>query len=208
MINMSECFSMIGQNGCMDVATSLGMQGIDNSMPEISIPIYGPFFLKILIGQNSAFICDNLQQVSALQHLNQSCGTVAVTINLCEMDILTLVGGVLTFTPNTGMNCFLRLCAVDIVNIAQDLLPILAEAAGIPIPDGLLDGVGNYEEFLTEVLQKLFDILVEHIDNDMGSNGINVRELDELWNFFMEVKESGEMIEMQQYRSAMGAFIL
>lgn len=208
MINMSECFSMIGQNGCMDVASSLGMQGIDNSMPEISIPIYGPFFMKILIGQDCGFICDNIQQFSALKNLNTSCGTVAVTLNLCEMDILTLIGGVLAFTPDTGMNCFLRLCAVDLINITADLMPLLADAAGMPIPDAVVEGLQDQTEFIAELLDILFDKIVETLDDDMATNGINVRELDELWDFYMEVKESGEMEEMRQYRNAMGAFVL
>ena len=115
MIDISDCFSMIGTDGCMDVASSLGIQGIDPAMQEISIPIYGPFFMKILIGQDSGFICDSIPEFTVVRQLNQNCGTVAIALNLMEMDILTLVGALLAFTPNTAMNCFLKLSAVDLI---------------------------------------------------------------------------------------------
>lgn len=208
MINMSECFSMIGQNGCMDVASSLGLQGIDSSMPEISIPIYGPFFMKILMGQNAGFICSHIEEASALQQLSKNCGTVAVTLNICEMDILTLIGAVLSFTPNTGMNCFLNLTAVDLMNITADMVPLIAEAAGVPVPDAIIDGLEDYEEFLTDILNGLFDMLVNKIDEDMSANGIAVHSFEDLFALYQEVKESGELMEMRRYREAIGAFVL
>lgn len=207
MIDMSECFNMIGTDGCMDVASSLGMQGIDPAMQEISIPIYGPFFMKILIGQECGCICDSIPEFTAIRQLNQNCGTVAVTLNLMEMDILTLVGALLTFTPNTGMNCFLKLAAVDLVNMSAELLASIVDATGIPLPPGVTDKLVDITEVAGDVLQAVFDMLIELLNDDFERNGIALREWVELPDFYNMVKESGEMQEMRMARQQMGAFL-
>lgn len=207
MIDLSECFSMIGTDGCMDVASSMGMQGIDPSMVDISIPIYGPFFMKVLIGQDSGFICDSIPEFTALRQLNQNCGTVTVTLNLMEMDILTLVGALLTFTPDTGMNCFLKLSAVDLANMSAELLSSIAGATGIPLPPGVTDGLVDITEVAGDILQAVFDMLIELLNNDFEQKGIELREWVELPDFYNMVKESGEMQEMRMYRQQMGAFV-
>lgn len=207
MIDMSECFNMIGTDGCMDVASSLGMQGIDPAMQEISIPIYGPFFMKILIGQDCGFICDSIPEFTAIRQLNQNCGTVAITLNLLEMDILTLVGALLTFTPNTGMNCFLKLSAVDLANMSAELLSMISDAAGIPLPPGVNDGLVDITEVAGDILQAVFDMLIDVLNNDLEEKGIALREWGELPDFYNTVKESGEMQEMRMYRQQIGAFL-
>ena len=207
MIDLSDCFSMIGTDGCMDVATSMGMQGIDPSMMDISIPVYGPFFMKVLIGQESGFICDSIPEFTALRQLNQNCGTVTVTLNLLEMDILTLVGALLTFTPNTGMNCFLKLSAVDLANMSAELLSMISDAAGIPLPPGVNDGLVDITEVAGDILQAVFDMLIEILNEDMERKGITLREWDELPDFYNMVRESGEMQEMRMFRQQVGAFL-
>lgn len=207
MIDLSECFNMIGQDGCMDVASSMGMQGIDPAVQEISIPIYGPFFMKVLVGQDCGFICDSIPEFAAIKNLNQSCGTVTITLNLLEMDLLTLVGALLSFTPNTGMNCFLKLAAIDLVNITADLLPMISNAAGIPLPHGTAEGLVDLTEVAGDLLQTVFDKLIEILNDDMESKGIAIREWEELPEFYNAVRESGEMREMKLYRQQIGAFL-
>ncbi len=208
MINMSECFCMVGSNECIDVATSLGMQGINNSMPEISIPIYGSFFMKILIGQEYEVICDNIQQFGAIKDLNINCGTVAFTINLCRMDILTLACGVLTCTPSTGMNCFSRLCTVDVCNITPDILVLIAAEDGVLIPNEIIEGMQDGTEFAVEILETLSENLADAIYTDMSSNDIGIQEFDNIWNFYRNVKDSGEMYFMRQHRELTGALVI
>lgn len=208
MINMSECFKMIGTDGCMDVASSLGMQGVDQAMQDISIPIYGPFFMKVLIGQDCGFICSTIQEFTAVRQLNQNCGTVAITLNLLEMDALTLVGSLLTFTPDTGMNCFLKLSAIDLVNLSADMLNMIVDQTGVPLPPGVADGLVNITDVASDIIQSAFDILISSLNDDLDSNGITLREWNELPDFYYTVKESGEMQEMRAYRQSVGACTL
>lgn len=208
MINMSECFKMIGTDGCMDVASSLGMQGVDQAMQDISIPIYGPFFMKVLMGQDCGFICSSIQEFTAVRQLNQNCGTVAITLNLLEMDVLTLVGSLLTFTPDTGMNCFLKLSAIDLVNLSADMLNTIVDQTGVPLPPGVADGLVNITDVASDIIQSAFDTLISSLNDDLDNNGITLREWDELPDFYYTVKESGEMQEMRAYRQSVGACIL
>lgn len=208
MINMSECFKMIGTDGCMDVASSLGMQGVDQAMQDISIPIYGPFFMKVLMGQDCGFICSTIQEFTAVRQLNQNCGTVAITLNLLEMDVLTLVGSLLTFTPDTGMNCFLKLSAIDLVNLSADMLTMIVDQTGVPLPPGVADGLVDITDVASDIIQSAFDILILSLNDDLDSNGITLREWNELPDFYYTVKESGEMQEMRAYRQSVGACIL
>lgn len=207
MINLSECFNMIGTNGCMDVASSMGLQGVDPSMMDISIPVYGPFFMKVLIGQESGFICDTIPEFTVLRQLNQNCGTVAVAINLLEMDVLTLVGALLTFTPDTGMNCFLKLSEIDLVNMSAELISSIAGATGIPMPPGVTDGLVDITEVAGDILQAVFNMLIELLNNDLENKGITLREWEELPDFYNMIRESGEMQEMRMYRQEVGAFM-
>ena len=208
MINMSECFKMIGTDGCMDVASSLGMQGVDQAMQDISIPIYGPFFMKVLMGQDCGFICSTIQEFTAVRQLNQNCGTVAITLNLLEMDALTLVGSLLTFTPDTGMNCFLKLSAIDLVNLSADMLNMIVDQTGVPLPPGVADGLVDITDVASDIIQSAFDILISSLLDDLDSNGITLRKWNELPDFYYTVKESGEMQEMRAYRQSVGACIL
>lgn len=209
MINMSECFALCGTDGCMDVASSLGMQGVNKDLGSFSIPIYEVFYLKILIGNDSAFMCDSIPEVTAIRRMNNACGSVTVTINLLDMDILTLLGALLIFTPNTGMNCFIKLNAVDLIDEILDLLPMLADLAGMPIPDEIMDaalaGSTMQIEFANRVLEVLFDKLVDILNEDMSTKGIEVRHWEELPEFYQGLLDSGEMKNMLQLRRELGA---
>ena len=203
MINISDCFAMCGQDNCIDVASSLGLQGVDSSMQEISIPIYEIFYLKILIGQDCAFICDSIPELTAIRNMNNSCGSVAVTVNIMDMDLLTLLGAILIFTPNTGMNVFIKLNAIDLVDEISDLLPMVADTVGIPIPDGFIDA-----DMATEILQKVFDMLIEKLSADLEEKGINLMEWTELPGFYDQLRQSGEMQQMLALRRQLGAFTI
>lgn len=207
MIDMSECFSMIGTDGCMDVASSLGMQGINPAMQEISIPIYGPFFMKILIDQECGFVCDSITEFTVMRQLNQNCGTVTITLNILEMDMLTLVGVLLAFTPDTGMNCFLKPAVIDLANMSLETLIMISDAAGIPLPPGTEDGLVNITEAAEDVIQVVFDMLMNVLNNDLEQKGITLREWEELPDFYNTVRASGEMQEMRMHRQQMGAFV-
>lgn len=202
MIDLSEAFGMIGQDGCVDVASSLGVQGCD---PEISIPIYEIFFLKLLGGQKTQFLANSMGEFNAIRHMAQSCGAVAATINVLDMDILTLIGVLMIATPNTGMNVFIKLGDIITSELPAEIIEQVASTAGIPIPDGALSsGIGLAQE----VMQQVFDRLVDSIRDDLASNGINLQDWDYLPQYFTEIKESGEMAQMHHYRQQFGGMIL
>ena len=162
--------------------------------------------MKILIGQDCGFICGSIPEFAAVRQLNQNCGTVAVALNLMEMDILTLVGALLTFTPDTGMNCFLKLSAIDLANMSAELLSAIANATGIPLPDGVTEGLVDIVEVAGEILQAVFDMLINVLSADLDEKGITLREWEELPDFYNTIRESGEMQEMRMYRQEIGAF--
>lgn len=206
MIELSSAFDMIDNCGCVDVASSLMGQGTDLSM---SIPIYEAFYLKILVGNDSGFLAGSIQEFNALRKLAETCGSVAVTVNLLDMDLLTLIGAILIYTPNTGPNIFIKLG--DILNnpeLPEDILIMLAGLVGIPIPDGVM---GNYTmqlKFALHLLQILFDRLVEAMQNDLGSKGIRMNKWEELPEYFNMLQNSGEMARMVEIRQQLGGIVL
>lgn len=206
MIELSSAFDMVGAGGCTDVASSLVGQGTDLSM---SIPIYEVFYLKILVGNDSGFLACSIQEYNALRKLAETCGSVTVTINLLDMDLLTLIGAILIYTPNTGPNIFIKLG--DILNnpeLPEDILRMLSDLAGIPIPDAALRSSTMQTRFALELLQVLFNKLVEAMQQDMSMKGIEVHKWEELPEYFNMLQNSGEMARMAEIRQQLGGIVL
>lgn len=207
MIDMSECFNMIGTDGCMDVASSLVLQGVEPNIDDISIPIYEVFFLNIKVGDNCGFICDSLEEYTTLQNLNKYCGSVTVTLNILDMDLLTLAGALLIYTPNTGMNVFVKMNALNLTEDMIELIPQIAEVSGIPIPDMVTDNLDIAEDFLNTALEALNERLIEILHEDLESNNINVMDWSDLPDFYVGLRNSGEITRMVNYRRQVSAAI-
>lgn len=198
MIDILEIFQLIGQDGCLDPATSLVMQGIDTSMSGLSFPLIEPVYVKLLFGQDSQFMCNSMQELAILNKLRQSCGTVTAALNILDIEQLTIAGMLFTSTPNSGINVFMKLTAFDIVNMPIELLDNISDITGIPIP-----GTGLMENF-TGIAEKLVDGLIDKVidilNDKFTSNRINLRDWDELPDFYDWLVNSGEMREMHKYR--------
>lgn len=198
MINVSEIFSLCGQDGVPDVATSLAGQNI---FGDISIPIFEGVYLKILPNGNLGFLCSNLQEAGILQHLGKSCGTVGITLNVLNMDILTLMGCVCTFTPKTGANVFFKNNMPDVTELAEDIVEQLAGISALPFDP--LGGIGN--SYLIDIANKALDIildkLIKTLEIDFGSHGIGIHNWEELGAFHNELVKTGELRWMQKIRA-------
>jgi len=193
---------MIGENGCQDVATSLVMQGIDAS---ISIPIYDIFYLTIKPANHAQFLCDSIQEFSMIRNLARNCGAVACTINILDIDILTLGGVLCIYTPNTGMNVFFKLGNIIVENLPDDIINEIVYLSGITIPEGVISFT---LEFVMDAIQSLLDRLIDIMSNNLEEYNINLLHWEELPEYYNIIKESGEMIMMLQYRQGTGAVIL
>ena len=201
MIRISEAFNCIGLNGCSDVATSLMMQGCG---PDIDIPIYGVLNLHIESGTNAGRAANSIQEYNALRRLGMYCGAVTFTINIEGIQLLSLANALLIFTPSCGMVVFLKILDLDINSIEMEMVNIILEAAGIPIPDFIEQAVG----MLNDAIQIIFNKLIEYIQEDLAEFGITLYPWDELWEFYNDLKVSGEMNNMLQTRQMMGAFTM
>lgn len=197
MIQLSEMFSMIGEGNCIDVASSLGLQG---GIPDISIPIYDIFYLKVGSSQHSQYLAGSIQEANAIRRLAISCGSVCCTINLLDMDMLTLLGCLCISTPNSGMNVFIKNNIPDLANIATDVIDQLLNMAGIPFEPG-----GECIEIAVTAINILFDKLLDSLENNLSSFGIVLRRWEELPGFYNMLGESGEMQQMQMLRNQIGA---
>lgn len=204
MIELSQAFSMIGKDErCQDVASSLALQGTDIG---VSIPIYEIFYLKILGGPKSSNLASTIQEYNAIRRMAETCGAVAVTINVMDIDLLTLIGAVLIFTPRTGMNMFMRLG--DILSnpeLPEEVLKIVLDALGIPMSDFLASTVSKPAERDLKVINIVFEKLMESLQKDLHSKGIRVRDWDELPSYYEDIYRSGEMHRMAQFRSMVQA---
>lgn len=206
MINMSECFSMIGVNGCGDVASSLQMQGTE---PDVQIPIYGPFFLHLLAGEKTNFLASHITEFNAIRQMAVTCGAVAAAVNVIQMDMLTLLGVLLIYTPNTGMNAFVKNNVPDLLDLAEDISQAIIELTPLAIgADKMNSMMFNQTEMVSQALDWLINTLIDRLDDDMATNGIHLHRWDELPDYYNYVKGSGEMKEMAQYRQMMDAPVL
>lgn len=201
MIHLSEAFGMIGNGQCCDVATSLALQGTNTA---VSIPLYEIFFLKILPGEGTQFLVSSIPEYNIIRHLASSCGAVAATINLLDLDILTLVGTLLIYTPSSGMTVFTKLGDIVTEGIDEDMVNSLANLAGIPIPSFIPD----LYSFAGELLETLYNRLVDMLSADLEQYNINLIQWDMLPDFYEELRDSGEMAQMAKIRQMVGAFTL
>jgi hypothetical protein len=197
---------MIGQDGCCDVATSMSRQGTD---PDVHIPIYGPFFLHILAGVKTNFLASHLTEFNAIRHLAQTCGAVAASVNLIQMDMLTLLGVLLIFTPSTGMNVFVKNNVPDLTEMAEDISDAIVKLTPLALgAEQMNDAMFDQTELVNKALAWLIDTLIERLDDDMGTSGINLHTWDELPDYYNYVKGCGDMQRMAEYRQMMGSIIL
>ena len=206
MINLSECFKMIGVDGCNDVATSLAKQGTD---VDISIPIYGPFFLHLLAGKKTNFLTSHISEFNAVRQMAATCGAVAAAVNLLEADMLTLLGVLMIYTPNTGMNVFVKNNIPDLLDLTEELAKAVVSLTPLAVgADHMTNMTFAQTEVLSKALDWLINLLIERLDEDMATNGINLRTWNELPDYYNYLKESGEMEQMARYREMIQAAIL
>ena len=198
MLQITDMFSMIGQDGCSDVASSLAMQGC---VVDIHIPIYEIFYLDIMFGDKCGFLASHLNEFTALRKLATDCGAVTVTINVLDLQILTLLGAVCIFTPNTGMSLFLKECITDLTSLTEDIAEQVVSLSGLPL-NGLMS-----TDLLEDAIHVLFDKLVDLISDSCAVNGINVYHWEQLPEFYNEISMSGEMQEMHNFRAMVGAAV-
>lgn len=202
MVGVSDLFQCIGQDGCMDVATSLAMQGCDILMEqEIDIPIYEIFHLKIMFGDNVGELGGTIPEYNALNKLAKTCGAVSASINILDIDLLTIAGITCIATPNTGMNVFCK-----VLNVMTDLIdgPIAQQLLSVT-PLGAIPGLGIAPKMICDALEWCFNFLVDALGNELEPCGIALHTWDELPDFYNQLKASGEMAQMQEYRMEYGA---
>lgn len=201
MIRISEMFAGIANGTCSDVATSLVLQGCT---PDIDIPIYGVLNLHIESGANAGKAASSVQEYNALRRLAISCGAVTASINIEGIPILTLANALLLFTPSCGMVVFLKALEIDESSIEMEMVSIILEAAGIPIPEFIEQAVYLVSDAITLVFNKM----IEFIQEDLAEFGITLYPWEELPDYYNTLKESGEMNIMLQNRQMSGAATL
>lgn len=197
MINVSDIFAGVGVNNgsVVDVATGLGMQGINE---EISIPIYEAFYLKILPVEKARVLCSSLPEFTALRNLSSHCGAVAITLNIGDLDFLTLMGAMCIFTPKIGFNVLFKNNIVDLVNATEDVVEMLLSLSGLNMELGA--STMNID-IAAHALQLLTDRLVQSLNDDLESKGINILDWSSLPELYNELKRTNEMNEMYKYRT-------
>lgn len=201
MITVSEMFSFICKGNCSDVATSLAMQGC---IPNMDIPIYEEFNLHIESGSNAGNIANSVQEYNVLRRLEMQCGAVIASISVEGIQALTLANALLIFTPSCGMTVFLKMLQINIEMINEQMVSVILEAAGMPIPDFLDEAIGLVEEAISVVSHKFIGIL----QGDLANYGITLYPWDELPDYYNSIKNSGEMNMMYRNRQMNGAATL
>jgi hypothetical protein len=205
MIGLSEMFSLVGDNNIADVATSLDSQGVD---PEISIPIYDVFYLKIMASCNAKYFADNLQEFTMIRTLADKCGSVTATINLLDMDVLTIAGALMIATPNTGMNVFLKIggTILDETVFNEDIADQLGEISGIPT--NIIGQTCDLMQFIETAIEEMINKLIEAVSEDLERFNIHLMTWDQLPNLYATLKKTGELYEMENFRRMLGASTL
>lgn len=202
MIGLSEVFNMVDMDTCVDPATSLRNMGTNLDL-DVSIPIYEIFYLKILKGGDTGFLCDNIMEYNMLRKLCVQCGAISCCINLLDMDILTIFGIMCVCTPNTGMTVFYKNNVPALVDMTEEIAEQLADLAGIPFDP-------NYGalELGSEILNVLIERCMEKVDEDLNDKGIQCLPWEKIPEFVETVTQSGEAHQMYMYRKRSNAQIL
>ena len=213
MISPIDIFSAIGQKGCSDVATSLQMQGLlDIGSRDFKIPIYEIAYIKILPDRHCSYICSSMQEYSLVKMLAKYCGTVSIALNILDMDLLTLIGMVAAFTPKTGANFFIKSNLSNLINNTEALAQMMTNQEGIEnalmILQMGLPGTGNIVGAASEILDRIFNMLVENISNDCKNSHINIYPFEKLPEYYNELKQTGELYEMGRLRELSGAITI
>lgn len=198
MINVAEIFQYCGMDGVPDVATSLANQ---NVMDDISFPVFEGVYLKIIPNGNLGFLCSSIQEAAILQHLGRSCGTVGIALNIMDMDFLTVLGCVCTFTPRSGANIFFKNNIPDLTQLTEDAVEMLAGLSALPF-DPMCGGGQEYMlDLANQAIQILFDRLIDKLNDEFSAAGIGIHPWEELAEFRHELIESGELAWMQRVRA-------
>lgn len=197
MVNVSDIFSLCGTEGVPDVSTSLARQDI---MGEISVPIFEGVYLKIIPNGDLGFLCSTLQEVGVIQYLGRACGTVGIALNILDLDILTVLGCICTFTPRTGANIFFKNNIPDITQLAEDITGDLAALVGLPFDPVLGGGKGYLLDIANKAIDILFNRLIETLEDDLGSKGIGIHKWNEIPIFKQELVQTGELLWMNRIR--------
>lgn len=203
MINLSEAFSVIDNVTCIDVFSSLEMQG---ATEDISIPLYGPIFGKILSENSLSYVCNHIGEYTALRRMIHTCGAVNFAINIADIDILTMMVASLVATPNTGMHVFLKNTVIDIASLSDELVEMLCEITNLPLDIIPLNGVplikiSNTLTIVSRAVDILYDGLINYLNNDMLQNGIEIHQWEEYERYINMLVISGEMKNMQVMRA-------
>jgi len=201
MIQLSDVFSCIGGNGCVDVASSLKAQGVDLDS-GMSIPIYEIFYLKILSEDRVGFLCSSIQEFTALKQLTKGCGAVTCAINLLDNDLLSLTGLLCTYTPRTGMVVFYKNNIPDLQKASSDIISQIVKLAGIPIDL-------NYQvispDIANQALSVLMNKLAGSVNENLSSYGIQIMDWNRIPYYINQIKANGEMNDMYMMRRNAGA---
>ena len=198
MISIAECFNHINFIDCIDVATSLALDGISD---EISIPIYEVFNLHITRVSNAQYMCSSMPEFGALQHVSKATGGVVAGINVEGFDILTLVSVLMNNTLNGEFNLFIKINTIDLESLSADTIQMMADICRVPIDISL----GYNQEMVENLLQTLLDKLMQIINNDTQQYGINTYSWEHFEDYYANAKATGELQQMYNARLQLGA---
>ena len=194
MAELSQVFDMIGQDGCIDVATSLAMQNIDI---DVDIPIYEVFHLKILAGEESGEVCESADFYEIIRHLSEACGGVTFSINLIGLNLLTIAAAYCVFTPNTGMNVFIWFNKFMLDYADMESTQKILSLTNLPISMNNFLQSGDAQQ---EAMQRIANRLIDSLNEDLQQFNITLRTSDEIYEYYNLLLETGELAEMQSLR--------
>ncbi len=198
MISIAECFNHINFTDCVDVATSLALDGIPD---EISIPIYEVFNLHITKASNAQHMCSSMPEFGAIQQVSKATGGIVAGINVAGFDILTLVSVLMNTTSNREFNLFFKINTIDLANLSADAIQMMADICNVPIDISL----GYNQEMVENLLQTLLDKLMQIINNDTKQYGINTYSWEHFEDYYTNAKATGELQQMYNTRLQLGA---